>query len=217
MRRRPGTALDVDRMAELYRGGLTQPEVAAEMGVHPSTVRTLLRTAGVQTRRPGPRSKISDDNILQMLTDGQTVQDVAAAVGMTPGGIYARIRRHQPSQDIYQRVPRQPGARKFDRSKAIEARRRAADERFPPTVRQRLLDALATGALLRDVLKIVPVTSTTLWERTRWDPVWAEQLTSILDEQRPVGWSHGHAQTFYRGCRCTECRKTKAYRRLSNG
>lgn len=118
---------------------------------------------------------------------------------MTPGGIYARIRRHQPSRQIYRRIPRQPGARTFDRSKFIDARRQAAEERFPSTVRQQLLDALAAGALLRDVLKVVPVTSTTLWERTRWDPIWAEQLVSVLDEHRPAGWSHGHAQTYYRG------------------
>lgn len=93
---------------------------------------------------------MTDEQIRELLTAGRTVPEVAAVVGMTARGVYARLRRHPPSRDLYRRLPRQSEARTFDRFKAVTARRRTAEERFPPAVRQQLVEQLTAGTLLRD-------------------------------------------------------------------
>lgn len=81
------------RAARAYRAGATLREVAAERGVHESTVRGWLRAEAVAARRLGPRGRldVADGLILGLRdVDGLSWQDVADAVGMSKSGVRSR-------------------------------------------------------------------------------------------------------------------------------
>lgn len=56
------TKLDVKRIVDLYRSGMSQKEVAEEMGITQKVVWHRLREAGVRCRVAAPRNQFVDAN-----------------------------------------------------------------------------------------------------------------------------------------------------------
>lgn len=70
---------DVAHGIELYKSGWTVPEVAAEMGVGPSTVYNRFRGAGVKLRHS--RGDIDTAEIVRLRSVGRSWAEIASAVG----------------------------------------------------------------------------------------------------------------------------------------
>src|SRR5215213_6343814 len=78
---RYGGAVDVKRAADLYGQGWTLRQIAAELGVHWSTVRQQLQSAGVSVRSNGPRAHpTSTQEILELRDQGLSWNEVAKQV-----------------------------------------------------------------------------------------------------------------------------------------
>jgi predicted DNA-binding transcriptional regulator AlpA len=96
---RYGGAVDVQRAADLYAQGRTLRQIAAELGVHWSTVSQQLQGAGITIRSGGPPAHpASTQRILQLRHQGLTWNEVAEQVGMTASGAWSRYRRARPPQ-----------------------------------------------------------------------------------------------------------------------
>ncbi len=81
-------------MVLLYAAGRSVEQVAAEMGINPTTVSRRLRAAGVQMHPVGARRiPVSDEEILRLRGQGLLWRQVAEQVGMSAPGVHARWRR----------------------------------------------------------------------------------------------------------------------------
>jgi hypothetical protein len=89
--------MNVDRAAELYVAGWTLRRIGAELGVDHRTVAVRLHRAGVTMRRGGrPRCEVDMQRILDLRDQGLTA--VAAQVGMSVSGVWARYYRARPTK-----------------------------------------------------------------------------------------------------------------------
>jgi DNA-binding CsgD family transcriptional regulator len=95
-RTRPGKAVgplrrtDTEVVVTLYREGLSQRQVAAELDCSASTVGERLREAGIRTIQP---KAAMDAEITKRWQKGQSQYAIAAAVGMSRSGVRMAIRR----------------------------------------------------------------------------------------------------------------------------
>lgn len=79
--------MDVKRAADLYGQGWTLRQIAAELGVHWSTVSQQLQTAGVSMRSSSPPAhRTSTQEILELRDQGLSWNEVAKQVDMTASG-----------------------------------------------------------------------------------------------------------------------------------
>ena len=91
--------MDVDRAVELYAAGWTLRRIGAELGVDHRTVAVRLHRAGVTMRRGGaPRYEVDTQRILDLRDQGLTMTAVAAEVGMSVPGVWARYYRARPAK-----------------------------------------------------------------------------------------------------------------------
>jgi len=91
--------VDVDRAVELYVAGWTLRRIAAELGVDHSTVAYRLHRAGVTLRRGGARRHdVETQHILDLRDQGMTMAAIAAQVGMSLKGVWARYYRARPAK-----------------------------------------------------------------------------------------------------------------------
>jgi hypothetical protein len=78
---------------------------------------------------------------------------------------------------------------------------------LPPEVRQKLLDAIDTGAAFRTVVRDLGLTSQQVWGLTRTDQEWLEQLEAALTASRRDDLQHGTNAAYVHGCACRDCRE----------
>jgi hypothetical protein len=91
--------MDVDRAAELYVAGWTLRRIGAELEVDHRRVAVRLHRAGVTLRRGGaPRYEVDTQRILDLRDQGLTMTAIAAEVGMSVPGVWARYYRARPAQ-----------------------------------------------------------------------------------------------------------------------
>jgi hypothetical protein len=91
--------MDVKHAADLYAQGWTLRQIAAEVGVHWSTVSQQLQSAGVTMRSAGPPAHpASTQEITELRDQGLTWTDVAQQVDMTASGAWSRCRRARPPE-----------------------------------------------------------------------------------------------------------------------
>jgi DNA invertase Pin-like site-specific DNA recombinase len=86
----PLRRIESEVVVELYRQGLTQRQVAAELDCAMSTVGERLREAGIRTIQP---KAAMDAEITRRWHEGQSQYAIAAAVGMSRSGVRMAIRR----------------------------------------------------------------------------------------------------------------------------
>ncbi|MGH3527963.1 MAG: helix-turn-helix domain-containing protein [Pseudonocardiaceae bacterium] len=82
------------RAIAAYRTGATGPEIAAVLGVDPSTVRRWVHQLDA-ARRTGPRGRtgVPTNRIITLRdVEGLSFADIAAAVRMTKSGVIHRYR-----------------------------------------------------------------------------------------------------------------------------
>ena len=76
-----------------------------------------------------------------------------------------------------------------------------------PEVRQKLLDAIDTGAAFRTVVRDLGLTSQQVWGLTRTDQEWLEQREAALTASRRDDLQHGTNAAYVHGCACRDCRE----------
>jgi hypothetical protein len=102
-------------------------------------------------------------------------------------------------------------------SDAARARgRRTAQERLPPEVRQRLLDAIYAGQSFSRALGDLGLTSNQIWGLTKSDKEWSERLEAALTATRRNDLRHGTNAAYVAGCVCKECREHQRIRMAGN-
>ena len=102
-------------------------------------------------------------------------------------------------------------------SDAARARgRRKAQQRLPPDVRQRLLDAIYAGQPFRRVLRDLGLTSNQIWGLTKTDNEWLAALDAALAATRRDDLRHGTNAAYVAGCVCSECRAHQRIRMAKN-
>lgn len=74
-------------------------------------------------------------------------------------------------------------------------------------MRQKLLDAIDTGAAFRTVVRDLGLTSQQVWGLTRTDQEWLEQLEAALTASRRDDLQHGTNAAYVHGCACRDCRE----------
>jgi hypothetical protein len=125
---RYGDAVDVKRAADLYGQDWTLRQIAAELGVHWSTVSQQLQSAGVTLRRGGPSAHPASTQLIVELRDqGLTWPQIAEQVGMTVSGAWSRYRRAQPPKPPRLGRWQQVLADALDQNLAIGVRTAVAD------------------------------------------------------------------------------------------
>jgi hypothetical protein len=98
-------------------------------------------------------------------------------------------------------------------SDAARARgRRTAQERLPPEVRQRLLDAIYAGQSFRRVLRGLGLTSNQVWGLTKTDNEWLAALDAALTATRRKDLQHDTNAAYVAGCVCKACREHERVR-----
>jgi predicted component of type VI protein secretion system len=97
--------------------------------------------------------------------------------------------------------------RNAHRQAVTRAEHAAANRRFPPAARDRLLRLIVAGMLFGPAVRQLGLTPGVVWGRCQWDPDWATHLTAALDAVRPAGLPHGRQRAYRAGCRCTDCRR----------
>lgn len=105
-----------------------------------------------------------------------------------------------------------PSARDAAVAAAARAqRRRRQIERFPPALRQQVIDLVASGQLLNKAADAVGMTGQTLLRFAQDDPEWGQLLDEALMTGRDPNITHG-VQKSYRThrCRCPPCREARA-------
>jgi transcriptional regulator with XRE-family HTH domain len=125
---RYGSAVDVQRAADLYAQGRTLRQIGAELGVTVTTVSHQLRRAGVTMRRGGASAHpASTQQILELRDQGLTWPEIAEQVDMTVSGAWSRYRGARPPKS--QRLGRlqQVLADALDQNLAIGVRAAVAD------------------------------------------------------------------------------------------
>lgn len=89
------TKRQLDRASRLYVKGQTLREIGVLLGVDNAELGKALRSAGVHTRRRGPRGRtdVTDDQIREARDDLRlSFREVAAMVGMSFSGVKGRYR-----------------------------------------------------------------------------------------------------------------------------
>jgi hypothetical protein len=91
--------LSDDEIIRMYvEDGTDAESIAFQAGCSGSTVLSIVRAAGHQTRKPGrgaPRKRLIDDaEIIRRYRAGQTGPLLADAAGCTPGTIYRLLRQY---------------------------------------------------------------------------------------------------------------------------
>jgi hypothetical protein len=81
-----------------------------------------------------------------------------------------------------------------------------SERRFSAAQRLEMLEHIRAGKLFPVVVRSMKVSPGVVWGRTRWDAVWATELTDALDRHRPAELPHGKQRGYVSGCRCSECR-----------
>jgi hypothetical protein len=89
-----------------------------------------------------------------------------------------------------------------------------AQERLPPEVRQRLLDAIYAGKPFRRTLGDLGLTSNQVWGLTKTDTNWLAALDAALAATRRHDLRHGTNAAYVAGCVCKECREHQRVRML---
>ena len=85
-----------ERAAAAYRSGATTREIAAQLGVHESTVRRWLAAAGVPMRSRGSRPRLVAAAVARLRDRGASWEAVARRVKASKTGVrkaYARGQR----------------------------------------------------------------------------------------------------------------------------
>jgi transcriptional regulator with XRE-family HTH domain len=119
--------VDVQYATELYAQGWTLRQIAAELGVHWSTVSQQLQKAGVTMRRGAPAHPASTQQIVALRDQGLTWSEVAERVGMTVSGAWSRYRKARPPKSARLGRWQQVLADALDRNLAIGVRPAVAD------------------------------------------------------------------------------------------
>jgi len=102
-------------------------------------------------------------------------------------------------------------------SDAARARgRRKAQERLPPEVRQRLLDAIYAGQSFRRALGDLGLTSNQVWGLTKTDKEWLAALDAALAATRRDDLGHGTNAAYVAGCVCSARREHQRIRMAAN-
>jgi hypothetical protein len=107
-------------------------------------------------------------------------------------------------------------------SDAARARgRRKAQERLPPEVHQRLLDAIYAGQSFRRALGDLVLTSNQIWGLARTDQAWLAALDdrlldAALAATRRDDLEHGTNAAYVAGCVCKEYREHQRIRMARN-
>jgi DNA invertase Pin-like site-specific DNA recombinase len=86
----PLRRIDTEVVVTLYREGLSQRQVAAQLDCSTSTVGERLREAGIRTIQP---NKANDAEIARRSAEDQSQYAIAAAVGMSRSGVRMALRR----------------------------------------------------------------------------------------------------------------------------
>jgi len=86
----PPKRVDGEAIVALHRKGLIHKRIADELGCGVTTVRERLHEAGIRKVLADPGR---DGEIARRWADGQTLASIAAAVGMSKGGIQGAVRR----------------------------------------------------------------------------------------------------------------------------
>jgi transposase-like protein len=84
------TVDDVDSLVDAFRSGTTIRALAAEYGVHRTTVAGHLRGRGIDTRPPG----LHPDDVpraVELYQDGWSLQRIAEKFGCNPTTVYRRL------------------------------------------------------------------------------------------------------------------------------
>jgi hypothetical protein len=120
--------VDVNRAADLYAQGWTLRQIGAELGVHRSTVREQLQSAGITMRPSGPPAHpASTQQILELRDQGLSWNEIAKQVDMTVSGAWSRYRRARPPQPPRLGRWQQALADALDQNLAIGVRAAVAD------------------------------------------------------------------------------------------
>jgi lambda repressor-like predicted transcriptional regulator len=118
----------MDRAAELYAAGWTLRRIGAELGVDHSTVAHRLHRAGAKLRRGGPRRHdVDTQQILDLRDQGMSMAAIAAQVGMSVPGVWARYLRRAAGQDEIP-ITQRPGCGRVSRTDGEKPRGRPAGE-----------------------------------------------------------------------------------------
>lgn len=139
--------IDVDRAADLYRGGATLKEVAAEIGASKDAVRSALVAAGVELRAPRRRA-VSDEDLFDVVEavrlykeDGLTIRQIADQLGASR----TRIHRVVVASGVPRRTPKSPRAC-----------------RITPAMRDEILAAWADGKTHHGIVRELRTTAETI-------------------------------------------------------
>jgi hypothetical protein len=90
--------------------------------------------------------------------------------------------------------------------------RARAQQRLSVDLRQLLLDEIYAGQPFRQVLRGLGLTPNQVWELTKTDEEWSEQLEAALTATRRDDLKHGTTPAYVRGCVCSECREYQSLR-----
>lgn len=78
---------DPDEVAELYRSGVTQKEIARRLSVSRQRVAELLAAAGVGRRESGRACPVDDADLRRLAEGGKTQQELASMFSAAPGTV----------------------------------------------------------------------------------------------------------------------------------
>lgn len=87
-----GTAVDKDKVIELYKSGMSMIKIGELTGHHHGVISWHLHKAGVAIRSSHePRSGVSTEQIIEMYDKGMSTVEIGEKVKLTPQSIYDRI------------------------------------------------------------------------------------------------------------------------------
>ena len=122
---------EFDIILTMMDEGKSNKEIAATLGIHPSSLTCRLRNRGIKRGRDWRRKRIEaerGDEMIAMAKDGKTDKEIAAAVGVTPAVVPVMLHELGCETSSEVRVRRNAEMRKQrkDASKAREEEQKAA-------------------------------------------------------------------------------------------
>lgn len=81
------------RLADLYRAGLSYTEIRALTGAGKPTIRLALLESGIEGRPKAPRSRIDREAIFRLTREGQGCHRIGRALGCSHQYVRAVLRR----------------------------------------------------------------------------------------------------------------------------
>jgi DNA invertase Pin-like site-specific DNA recombinase len=121
LQRRPQTIEKAFSIAADYRAGLKVAEIAVKHGVDAPHIFRLIRIAGVKPARMKRASELPAEQIVELYSNGATLQEVADKFGASVTAVRARVQRAGALRSAEQNE-----LLRLERVRAANARRRAA-------------------------------------------------------------------------------------------